>query len=1081
MASPTIPSQWASSSANESTSSALTVAAGDLVVIQWAAATPSVTFTLTGGSGATFYRSSPSSTTTSLTSSGVGQTSAMNPNGDIDAYQSDSTGRVAFTTSVIVKTAGTITVSHAVASGARRFVVYVVRPPSGYYWKDGLWSLGGGRVVRGGYGTSGTSETTLAWITSPFDYRTQDGGIACNAQIRGTAASSTTDFGSGAVTHDATADGSVVAHTYKQLFDYNDGTWSSASLTYSAATTNKSTVAAMYGLTRSTVVVGACAATTVARTSGNAQIVKVVGTATATSPQAAAWNGFALLSTPRATSPAIAAAPIVVPVTGTARTISRAKAPAAPSLVVSPLTLLARETGVYNDWDVTDPVRARVNKTEDYDVFGADLGFSWDGGGGKVFVAFGDTFGSSWVGPFTDRQSPVTTTVAAGSSGADVTTLTELYVTSASTLPAPTGGSGSTAYTFRRVTVTTSTGYATFRYTGRDTTANKLTGLTLETGTGTLSGASSVTTGDPRGNFGYWRSQTLAYHTDTNLADGYVLDGFVVNSTGVAAGAAKELVPSAHDGDTTSARYTTATALTVTSISRVLGFAVSITTSTPHGLVRPGQFVYLTGLTGTLGSSFNGKDWRVGGITNSTTFYITSFGSNVTAYNPGGTVKVQPNPNPSNTTLNPEVTLVPTGGVAIPRAGSARGYRQIMALMSVNHWGDNGGNTINHTVLAYSDDDGQTWTKLSWRWDNDATFTSRNTGFWMWRHDDGYVYALAQGIYRVDPPIALRCAENDLLTESAWEYWNGTRWIAGDLSAAVPVWESGLSGAMAEPSLYYNPGNQCWVAVYLNELDWVNGTGIYLRSAAHIGGPWSTPQRIHDGSYWTPGQGVYGGFIHPWSAVAPQGPSDLYFHVSLADPYSTYLLKATLGPITIPATAARTVSTSVATITRVEVAPASTAQATSRTAASAQLVAVQTGTASTPARARSTIATIVPGTTLAPATTIATITGTFLATGRSLTIARTATTSSNTFLGSGAARTVGRTAATQIVAYAQATGTTRAAATGFTGPLASLGNGNWIIGTTARVLRLTQGTTVTTVSPTSVALPSPTTIALLEE
>lgn len=899
MATPTLAATWASSSANESTSTALSVQAGDLVVIQWAAATPAVTFTLTGGSGATFYRTNSASTITSLTSSGVGQTSATNPNGDIDVYQSDTASRVAFVTSVMCKTGGTIAVSHAVASGSRRFVVYVVRPPAGYYWTDAVWQLGGGgRVVRAGYGTAGVLETTTAYFTTPFDYRTQNGGLACAAQLRGTAATATADFGSGTVTHDATADTSVVGHTFKQLFDYNDGTWSAASVSYSSSMTNKSATVAMYGLTRRPVAVTATTTGQTARASATIvkSVVQDVGSAAAIG--AAAVGSFAVqgqIPASQAVGVATAQGAVarIVDVGTAANTpAARARGQIAPYLPTKPLTLVARETGVVNDYDVTSPYAARVNDTAAVDAFGADLGFSWDGGGGKAFVAFGDTFGSSWVGPFTTRQTVTSTSVAAGSAGASVGALTELYVARASAMLAVVSPA-----TFRRVTVTTSTGYATFRYTGRDTVNNKLTGLTLEAGTGTVALGAAVTTGDPRGSSGNWRSQTLAYHTDTNLADGYTLDGWITDGTGAAA----QLISSTHSGDTTSARYTAGTPLTVTSIYRVFSGLIAVTTATNHNITRSGQLVYFAGLSGALGAELNGQDWRVCERFSSTVFYILKSGADVSAYNPGGTVTLQPNLNPTNPTLNPEVTLVPTGGVSIPRAGSARGYRQVMCLMSVNHWGDNGGNSINYAGLAYSDDDGQTWTRTTWRWDNDATFASRITGLWMWRHTDGYVYALSQGIYRVDAPVALRCLQDDVLTQSSWEYWDGTSWIANTPTAAVPVWSvknaaGAYDGSMGEPSLYYNPGNQCWVSVYLNEIDFVNGYGIYMRSASRVEGPWSTPQKLHDAAYWSPPQGVYGGFIHPWSAVPPQGASDLYFHVSLADPYSTYLMKTTLGP-----------------------------------------------------------------------------------------------------------------------------------------------------------------------------------------
>ncbi len=39
-----------------------------------------------------------------------------------------------------------------------------------------------------------------------------------------------------------------------------------------------------------------------------------------------------------------------------------------------------------------------INRTDRFAIHGTDLGIPWDGGDGRVFVLFGDTFGEGWGG-----------------------------------------------------------------------------------------------------------------------------------------------------------------------------------------------------------------------------------------------------------------------------------------------------------------------------------------------------------------------------------------------------------------------------------------------------------------------------------------------------------------------------------------------------------------------------------------------------------------------------------------------------------------------------------------------------------
>lgn len=110
---------------------------------------------------------------------------------------------------------------------------------------------------------------------------------------------------------------------------------------------------------------------------------------------------------------------------------------------------------------------------------------------------------------------------------------------------------------------------------------------------------------------------------------------------------------------------------------------------------------------------------------------------------------------------------------------------------------------------------------------------------------------------------------------------------------------------MNAPTLRYMDfnGNACWVAVYLTNVDFK----MYIRTASSPEGPWSTKQELLSSTYWTwpvgSTQFFYGGFIHPWSGVTPNSTADVYFTVTLLDPYTTLLMKSTLGPTNVTAKA----------------------------------------------------------------------------------------------------------------------------------------------------------------------------------
>lgn len=62
-----------------------------------------------------------------------------------------------------------------------------------------------------------------------------------------------------------------------------------------------------------------------------------------------------------------------------------------------------------------------------------------------------------------------------------------------------------------------------------------------------------------------------------------------------------------------------------------------------------------------------------------------------------------------------------------------------------------------------------------------------------------------------------------------------------------------------------------------------------------------------------PFSGAYGGMLHPLSAVTPNDPKSLFFHISLYAPYATYLMEATIGPEEVSSSQNVTITESIAT------------------------------------------------------------------------------------------------------------------------------------------------------------------------
>lgn len=219
-----------------------------------------------------------------------------------------------------------------------------------------------------------------------------------------------------------------------------------------------------------------------------------------------------------------------------------------------------------------------------------------------------------------------------------------------------------------------------------------------------------------------------------------------------------------------------------------------------------------------------------------------------------------------------EVTSIPTGGITV-------GARHYLAFMSVHHWGLPGQWQTNFAGLAYSDDQGKTWTK-------DAKAIWKNTAAWddpfqqtALTKSDGYVYLFGTPNGRRGSVCLARVPQQHLLDKSAYQYWDGRHWQTAQELDAQPV----VSGPAGELSVAYNSFFRRWLMLGRDD----DRQALVLRDAPALTGPWSAATVVVKDAD-CPGQ--YGGFIDP---LHNKGP-DLYFMLTQWKPYNVFWMHATL-------------------------------------------------------------------------------------------------------------------------------------------------------------------------------------------
>ncbi|WP_179378337.1 DUF4185 domain-containing protein [Jannaschia marina] len=212
-----------------------------------------------------------------------------------------------------------------------------------------------------------------------------------------------------------------------------------------------------------------------------------------------------------------------------------------------------------------------------------------------------------------------------------------------------------------------------------------------------------------------------------------------------------------------------------------------------------------------------------------------------------------------------EWTVIPTNGVSL-------GERMVLHYMSVRMWGADDKWYVRRSGLAYSDDDGQNWTR------SDTAVWPAGSGFEQVayvKHDDMiYIFGIPQG--RFGGVRLGRVVPQDVFDPGAYTYWDGQRWST-DIRAARDV----VAAPAGELSVAWNAQHRAWLMMYLDPVK----RAIVLRSAASLTGPWSDPQVVaHADSY----PGLYAPYIVPTSAA----DDAIYFTMSRWKPvYNVFLMK----------------------------------------------------------------------------------------------------------------------------------------------------------------------------------------------
>ena len=278
------------------------------------------------------------------------------------------------------------------------------------------------------------------------------------------------------------------------------------------------------------------------------------------------------------------------------------------------------------------------------------------------------------------------------------------------------------------------------------------------------------------------------------------------------------------------------------------------------------------------------------------------------------------------------VTIIPTAGISVP---TATGARQYISFMSVRSWDVAGRWTTNYSAIAYSDDNGQTWTvdpstirPAGW-FRSTVGYVPGDQNFQQTAFvrppagapDANYVYAFGTPSGRWGAAYVSRVPADQVQNLSAYQYWNGSTWVQNQPWAAVPVipapgetgstdflsslfggyltgviagfFPFGPAGNVSEMSVQYNNYLGKYIAMYTDLYG-----NVVIRTADAPQGPWSPSTALVTSAQYP---GLYAPMIYPWSSTnaITDAAQYLYWNLSVWSNYNVQLMRTDLTALKV--------------------------------------------------------------------------------------------------------------------------------------------------------------------------------------
>lgn len=217
-----------------------------------------------------------------------------------------------------------------------------------------------------------------------------------------------------------------------------------------------------------------------------------------------------------------------------------------------------------------------------------------------------------------------------------------------------------------------------------------------------------------------------------------------------------------------------------------------------------------------------------------------------------------------------EQTVIPTSGISVDP-------RMFLHYMSVRRWVAPGQWRINHAGLAYSDDDGRTWTKSGPMWGERSNFGQVAFVRDETQPEQVYLFGIPAG--RFGQVRLARVPADAMLRPREYQYWDGSRWTGVETDAAMVV-----PAPVGELSVAWVGYLESWVMMYLDQ----RHNAIVVRTSEALTGPWSEPRLVASARDHPQ---LYAPFIIPFDSNEPE----IFFTMSRWDSYNVYLMHVRLA------------------------------------------------------------------------------------------------------------------------------------------------------------------------------------------